>query len=219
MLRFRTALEQRFAHQEIVVPLDEQSGIEPKWLVDFFEDAVAKGRRFSANETVQIGWMLVMLKENESHELEIWEPQFDSIPVKWILGANNTMRHLVLQKSTADLLRVEPEFPSLRQAGLASRAFLTAQDNTDFCLIRQSPDGNDSGWRFDVPLNSGDSSELRSLFELSFHRTGIVPFLALPNGTTVVKKGDQITVSWKGTTVDSSQNKFLHDLSSVLVWV
>lgn len=218
MIEFRTNLGRQPA-REIIVPLDERSGLEPKWLLKFFEDAVARGQCFSANETVQIGWMLVMLKENDQHDLEIWEPQFDSIPIRWIRGANNTIRHLILQKSVADLFQVEPEFPSLRQAGIASQSFLTTPSEHGFRLARQLPEGNDSGWSFDTPANSGDMPEFRSLFELSFHHPEIVPFLALPSEAIVLKKGDQITISLREKTLNSAQNKFLQSLSSVSVWV
>jgi hypothetical protein len=219
MLEFSTNLRRQFAHQEIVLHLDKQSGLDPKWLVDFFQTSVAKGHRFLPNETVQIGWMVVILKENEKHDLEVWEPQFDSIPIRWIRGVNNTVRHLILQKSVAGLLQVEPVFPSLRQAGLVSRAFLIGKDEAEFHMIRESFEANYSGWRFSLPTLAEDSSELCSLFELSFHRTGIVPFLALPPGAVVVRSKNHIAIELNSITVESSSNELLQELAAVSIWV
>ncbi len=54
--------------------------------------------------------MLTLLKEAADGELEVWEPQFDSMPIKWVRGVNNTLRHIILQKSVAEILGCEPAF-------------------------------------------------------------------------------------------------------------
>lgn len=217
MTKVRTSIH-RSGQSEIVIHFDEQSGLDPTCLIGFFQDAAAQGKRFLSGETIQVGWMVVLLKAAESGDLEIWEPQFDSIPVKWIHGVNNTLRHLILQRSVVELFKVEPMFPSLRDAGLASKSFLTVPTPPDFRMTRTPPSGNDSGWRFDTALSQNLDAERRSLFELSFFQMAIVPFLALPVGASVVKTDNNLVLSLNGIAVDSKQNQLLQRLVASPIW-
>jgi hypothetical protein len=211
MTEYRTKFPQHLVHPQIVLCLDDQANIHPSWLLDYFQNAVIGGKRFAPNETVQVGWMIIMLKQTESNELEVWEPQFDSIPIKWTKGVNNTIRHLILQKTLADLLRVEPQFPSLRQAGKSTESFLRRSKTSEFKMMRDMPDGNYSGWQF-ADSSSQEDQNFYSLFELSFHEMSIIPFLALPPGTTVQKRDQRLIVESAGNKLDSNQNTFLQEL-------
>lgn len=211
----RTAKCSTFGQKEIVANFDSESGLDPSWLVNFFESAAEQGKRFLPNETVQIGWMVVLLKETTTNELEIWEPQFDSIPIKWTLGINNTLRHLVLQKSIANLFNVEPDFPSLAQAGLVTNLFLEKKDISAFTMNRKSGNGNYSGWHFKCISENIESNanELRSLFEISFYQIKIIPFLALPNGSEINIDGKRIAVRLNGKFINSENCDLLESLS------
>lgn len=219
MIELKTKSCRQFGQQEIVVCLDSQSKLDPKWLLDFLEKSVSEGRRYKPNETLQIGWMILLFKGNESGDLELWEPQFDSIPIKWTRGANTTLRHLILQQSVADLLKVEPHFPSLRQSGLASLSFLTAQGPLEWRMKRGRSFGNDSGWEFATSSFENQEAEHRSLFELSFHQTAIVPFLALPSDTCIVKMGTDIVIEFAGVSVNSKESPLLHKIAQTEIFV
>jgi hypothetical protein len=213
MSELRTSFNQR-GQKEIVISLDTQSGLDPAWLVGFLQESVANGKHFLPGQTIQIGWMLVLLKATESGVLELWEPQFDSIPIKWIRGIDNTLRHLILQKSITELLKVDPMFPSLRDSGSASKSFLTVPSPNDFRLFREPSKGNDSGWRLDAAPFKSQHTEYRSLFELSFYQMAIVPFLALPTGAVINKSGTNLVVEVAGLSLDSKQSGLLQKLAN-----
>jgi hypothetical protein len=213
MTEYKTKGCHQFGHKEIVVSFDSQSGLDPTWLVRFLEKSVAEGKRYKSDETIQVGWMVLLLKENQVGSLDLWEPQFDSIPIKWTIGVNNTLRHLILQKSVADLLRVEPEFSSLRQSGFASNSFLATRNQSGFRMKREASVGNDSGWQFSVTSFVNQDAENRSLYELSFHQMAIVPFLALPSGACIIKSVSEITVKWARTEVSSKESQLLENIA------
>jgi hypothetical protein len=208
MPAYRTAVGHEFAHKDISIILGDDTDLNPQWLIEFFEDSIKKGKQFLAEETIQIGWMITTLKENSRGDLEIWEPQFDSIPIKWTKGANNTLRHLILQRAIAGLFGHEPVFPSLRQAGIASSSFMN--DSTEFTMNRDAPSGNHSGWRF-ISNNDNRKAEsaLKSLFEISFYCMRIVPFLALPPGVVITKRQEVTTVRLGEKTISSANNEIL----------
>jgi len=213
MLENHTTLCQTFGQPEIVLALDDQFGFDPVWLIDFFEKSVAGGRRFKANETVQVGWMLLLLKASGSNTLDAWEPRLDSFPIKWVRGIDNTIRHLILQKSVAELFKVEPAFPSLRQSGLATKYFLTLNGESRFRMVRLSDFRNDSGWRFDGVDEADQDEECHSLFKLSLLQRNIIPFLALPKGAKVTKIQNTIQLEFEGVILNSHDLPFLQELA------
>jgi hypothetical protein len=219
MIEFRTTSCHKFGQHEIIMGVEKSADLDPKWLVEYFESSTAQGRRFQPNETVQIGWMLVLLKETESGDLDLWEPQFDSIPISWIKGVNNTLRHLVLQRSVADLFKVNPVYPSIRDAGWASKAFMASAHSAAFAMHRDVPQGNDSGWRISNVSKDHNDGGLRSLFELSFYNMDIVPFLALPPGASVTRDNREIVVTLSGNSITSGRSHFLSELCNSRVWI
>ena len=206
---YRTKVGSQFGQQEISINLSDESGIGPDWLLEFFEQSIKKGVRFKPDETVQIGWMLTVLKETASGYLEVWEPQFDSMSIKWTRGVNNTMRHIILQKSIAELLDCEPDFPSLRQAGITSQMFLDKPG--DFIMSREIT-GGDSGWMFrnaHEEITETTPCDYKSLYELSLYCMQIIPFLALPDGAQVTKHHGETILELGNKRISSTQNKTL----------
>lgn len=212
MTKYRTSTCAEFGHNEISFTLNSDAGIEAQSLVEYFEKAVRTGQRFQAGETVQIGWMVVSIRANAEGDLELWEPQFDSVPIRWTKGVDNTFRHLIIQKSVCELFALEPDFPSLRSAGIVSADFL---QNTDgFAMTRDRPTNNDSGWIFrGANEPTSVSAQFRSLFEVSFYQTNIIPFLALPVGANVTKVGGVIQANAAGKSISSKESELLRKLS------
>ena len=219
MSEYRTKIGSKFGHKEISFALNDHSGIDPSWLINHFETSIAIGKCYKSDETIQVGWMFVLLKESRTGDLEIWEPQFDSIPIKWLTQVNNTLRHLILQKSVAELMGIEPVFPSLLHFGLASKSFLSDRKETAFFMSREISTGNDSGWRFSIHKETSDEKKPHSLFELSFYSPLIVPFLALPPASSILKDEKELVVTCRESSVNSKQSDLLHKLtqSGVLV--
>jgi hypothetical protein len=207
MADFRTSTGDRPDQPDIVLHLSDDARMAPRWLLDFFEDSVASGKQFKAEETVQIGWMVTKLVENPEGDLEVWEPRFRSVPIEWVRGVNATLRHLILQKSVADLFHRSPEFPSLRQAGYVAPSFWTSEG--EFVMTRESPVGNDSGWRFSHTKADATGGEPYSLFEIACHSPTVVPFLALPPTGAVVRDRNVIVAECAGGIVSSQDNELL----------
>ena len=219
MAEHRTTSCRTLGHPEISVTLGDEAQMDASWLLSFFETEVQRGRRFAADETVQIGWMLVMLQSNAAGDLEVWEPQFDSFPIRWTKGANNTFRHLVLQKSVCEQFGCEPDFPSLQQAGVVSPHFLDQSEA--FSMSRDKPSNNDSGWVFSAPKESVSegAGEFRSLFEICFYHTEVIAFLAMPAGASVTKTKGLIEATTNGRPLSSKSNELLRKLSESPVLV
>jgi hypothetical protein len=206
---YRTKIVSQSGQKDIVIHLSDESGIKPDWLLSFFEQSIREGARFRRDETVQIGWMLTILKETTNGDLEIWEPQFDSMPIQWARGVNNTLRHLMLQKSVAELLGCEPNFPTLQQAGISSKAFLDSPD--EFIMTREIV-GGDSGWMFREAyeeITKTTQCEYKSLYELSLYCMQIIPFLALPDGAKVTKRYGETILELGSKNVSSTQSETL----------
>jgi len=203
-------------HPNVVIWLDSAFDVGADWILGYFENEVRRGVVFRAGETVQIGWILVMLKSDERGDLEIWEPQFDSMPIKWIRGANSTSRHLTLQKEVCAQLGVEPYYPSLRQSGIIGADFL---HNTEgFHMTREVPAGTDSGWIFRRPGSTEADARHCSLFEISISHPAIIPFIALPAGASVVSTKSKIQVSCGEKHISSDSNHFLTGIHASPVW-
>lgn len=216
MSLFRSLNCHKHGHPEFSIFVNDEAGLDASWLLSYFESEVQGGKCFNPEETVQIGWMVVILKSGSSGDLEVWEPEFDSVPIRWTKGVNNTLRHLILQKSMADVFGTEPDFPSLRQAGMMTEAFTNSEG---FSMVRRESEGNISGWEFSTFDGSGDPFELRSLFEVSFYHPDVIPFLALPPGAIVHKNTDSIKVVVGDQTATSATNIFLDGLTKMTVFV
>lgn len=205
-MEFRTTKCKEKGHREISIFLSRESGQSPDWLLNYFEAEVFNGRIFLAGQTVQVGWMVNLIRGGRD-TLEVWEPRFDSMPIQWERQADNTLRHLVLQTG---VLECRARFPSLRQAAVIAPGFLT--NTGTFSLSRDEPSENDSGWVFKEQDYFGSEGEYRSLFEVSIHHAHIIPFLALPAGTRITTSLGAVEVEWNGRRASSESNIFLHQL-------
>lgn len=219
MAEYRTTACRALGHPEFCVSLPDLVPLDADWLLNYFASAVQSGERFAAGETVQIGWMLVMLRSGGAGDLEVWEPRFDAFPIQWTQGATNTLRLLTLQKSVCELFGCEPDFPSLLQIGVASTDFLVGGET--FSMSRETPSENQSGWFF-ATLDgevTEENGELQSLFQIALGRTAILPFLALPPDTVVVKTKDTIEVTVGDQTRSSRDTPLLQKLLESSVFI
>lgn len=218
MVKFKTENCKRFGQPEIVLTLDDDWRMEPRWILDYFQNAVAAGTRFRADETVQIGWMVTKLVETPDGDLEVWEPRFQSVPIQWVRGVNNTLRHTILQKSVAELFQTEPVFPSLLQAGIVIPPVWEQQGG--LFMLREDPMQNDSGWRISRDENESVGGQFRSLFEIGCKFPLLIPFLALPPGGSVsVIYAEDILVSYRGTVISSRDSELLKGLlNRMVIW-
>lgn len=205
----KTNFRRLAAHPNIIVSLPSGPEFGAGPILSYFEDAVRQGTVFRAGETVQMGWMILMLKSTETGDLDVWEPQFGEVPIVWERGASKTYRQLIVQKSVAEQLSIEPLFPSLWQSGVISSDFIGAKN---FQMFRKSPNGTDSGWLFTTEENTSSDGRLASLFEIASKRPEVIPFLALPASSSVMLKDGHVKVTHGNDEVSSDSSELLRRL-------
>lgn len=189
--------------------MNENWCVDADWILGFFGAAVLGGGKFQPDETVQIGWMIVILKSNGNGDLEIWEPDGVAMPVRWVRGANATFRDLTIQKEVCALLSVEPSYPSMLQFGMVSRE--TLDSSAAFTMQRGPSNGNDSGWRI-VASEEDMPSDTHSLYEISTWHRRVVPFLALPPGGKVEWTSDGLSLSLGSARISDDESALLADI-------
>jgi hypothetical protein len=218
MARYETNQEICGQHPQIAFTISHEPQFSLEWLTRYFETEIVKGVQYKPLQTVQIGWLPVQLRENGSF-LELWEPQFDSLPIKWRPGVDNVVRHLILQKSVCEELGVDPVFPSCIQPGIVSPSFLKDATEDRFSMSRDLVSGRDSGWVFHDIGYFGEEGEFKSLYEISLCHMGVIPFLALPPETNILRQDASIRVSWREKHISSETNDLLRKLvaSPILV--
>ena len=209
MTNIRLDFRGRYQHPNIVVLIDTNLEFAISSLQSYFEDQIRRGVVFRAGETVQIGWMIVMLKENLEGDLEVWEPRFGTVPIMWEQGVTKTYSQLVIQKTVCERIGVEPLFPSLMQSAVASLEFTSGRS---FRMYRAETAGTDSGWMLISDGSAGEGGTLSSLFEIASNRPEVIPFLALPIGASVVRTDGVIRIEYTGKVVDSDSDDFLRTL-------
>lgn len=197
-------------HPEIQFFVDAPIASSSSWLTTYFEEQVASGVRFKALQTVQIGWMLVQLRADDSGCLELWEPDFDCMPIRWCRSANNTIRHLILQRSICEQLKCHPAFPSICHAGIISPDFLRSESIT---ISRDMGADSDSGWVLTEQGYNGSEGEFMSLYQIALHKTCVVPFLALPPRASVSLRSGYIEINFGATLITSNDNTLLRQLA------
>jgi hypothetical protein len=180
-MRLSTSRCAAAGHPEISIEIAVPFASTASWLVGYFEEQVAAGRHFEVNQTVEIGWSLIQLRKADEY-LEVWEPDFDAMPIRWCQGASNTLRQLTLQHSICEILRSNPLFPSIRHAGIISPNFLACNA---FTMSRDRPSESDSGWVFREQGYAGSEGEFVSLYQIALATPRIIPFLAAPEATWV----------------------------------
>jgi hypothetical protein len=154
------------------------------WFANTLQVMVNNGSRFEGGQTMQIGWSVVRF-EQAADLLELREPDFLSMPTKWLPGISKSLQHLALHRDVVEsVLPVEElAIPGMRQSCLACNRI---GDGNGFFMHRTEFSGQDSGWFFgcfDREHNHDDAANLlrMSLYEVVVRRVGAaLPFLALP---------------------------------------
>ncbi len=195
-----------------------RSAIPPEdiaWFAESLERQLQSGIEFRDGETIQIGWGLLRIREPTSGTLELDEPDFESIPIKWIPSVDHSLVHLRQQKDVVESIdpSVEPMFPSIRHAAsICNHVF----DRREIVIERTMPHGSFSGWTIkcaDAEHQVGTSDlRLESLFSLAIRLPPIVPFLALPPGFSGMLAPDQIKLSWNGKPINIRKDSILYAL-------
>lgn len=162
-----------------------------KWLLEWLEHEVANNKRFLPEQTVQVGWSLLTVKQRGDGTLALFEPDFQSMPIKFLDGVSNTVLHLAVHKFVCESLMLEDE---LELSPLNHSAIVCSDfgKHKGLILTRHSPtDGNDSGWFFGCGDPSHNHQSAENLRRVSLYEAAIVlddriiPYLALPEGILI----------------------------------
>lgn len=207
MLAERIEFSPQYAHPDVII---KYSNIHPmllEWFPNYFRHAVEAGQRFVAGETIQIGWMLLQFRSDPDGNLILWEPDFQSFPIEWIVGVNTTVRHLSLQNAVCEALEAEPMYPCILDPAVVSSRF--GNDGEPFLMERDALGGYDSEWLFRSRIDVPEGSLLESLYAIALRNYDIVPFLALPHGSKVSFSEGVIDVELGPLKISSRTNELL----------
>jgi hypothetical protein len=204
-----TTRRHELGEPEVSFVVDDEATPIAAWLREFLELRPHDVTTFREGELIQVGCSILMLRP-WGPGLELWEPDFRSVPIRWCEGVNTTLRHLAVQKSVCDALACSPDFPSLRLSVAHSPA---PRPLDGLRMSRVAAAGSDSGWRIEHGAARGQPRVV-SLYEMSLMEPWIVPFLALPQGSSVHAGPAGIEVSVGGRTVSSREVALLSVLSA-----
>jgi hypothetical protein len=192
-------------HPEFVLEAGETSipEVHLRDLVRTIEEMVAQGSVFKPGDTIRIGWMSTLVQPCDASRLTLHEPDMQSIPVQWVPGVTESLRHKMVQIYTLDSfsLRQEMSMPSFRHTMLVCTTFA----EPGFFMTRTNPSEKnkaDTGW-FVGCLNDGhdhnDPKNLRciSLYEVFIKQRGIQNFVAFPIGSMILVDPQHQLRVWK----------------------
>jgi hypothetical protein len=155
------------------------------------ERCVEAGLRLEEGSGMECGWMSINLARLPDGRLTHEEPDFRSMPIRWVRRLDRTFEHLRVQTKLMESLGLDEfDFASLAKAGVVGR---DCMQPGPLRLCREEPEqANDSGWvlepippRLDYTADPEGSLLFQSLYETALVRPEIVPFMAMPVGSDV----------------------------------
>ncbi|RSZ55420.1 hypothetical protein HF313_04510 [Massilia atriviolacea] len=198
--RYVTSTCHAFGHPEFSVRVSGTHipEVDVQWLLDYLAQAVARGERFSAGDSLQVGWMATIVQAGPGGTLCVTEPDMRSIPIAFVDAVDRTLAHL---RSQGDIVASidparEPVFPSLRQTAVVHVDYRTSGS---ILLSRFEPQGARSGWWITDCEGEDDAQDPTrfttiSLYRLALDRPELVKLFALPPGLQVFVEGTRIHV-------------------------
>ncbi len=178
------------------------------------ESMVHSGSVFRVDQTFQHGWMLTLIQELSDGSLTLHEPDMLSIPIKFVPGVTETVRHMMVQLFTLDsfsISREQMDIPSVRQSGIACDRYNLGDG---FIMDRGAPsDDNDSGWFVgcadpDCDHNYPDNLQRVSLFQLFLGRPAIRDWVTFPTGTLIQQYNCELNVFLDGRRLEVVAGSF-----------
>jgi hypothetical protein len=191
VLRTTTCVRQ--GHPEFRIAYDPAVAVvadDADWLLGWLEESVAAGTRYKVGQTCQVGWLVTEVRQHESGDLALWEPDMRSLPVEWAEGVSHTLAHLRLHKDVVEsVLDTENlSFPSMRQSAIICTR---PGQQVGVVMDRTEPVGMDSGWFCGCREDGHDHNDVAQLRRVSLYEAAarnapqILPYMALPPGVMV----------------------------------
>lgn len=193
-----------FGHPELVVEYDEArtARADVDRLLASFHDAVASGERFAPGDDVRVG-AITLRVVSSGRALSLLEPDLaraSDTPPDTIgdlrRGVDTTLAHLRAQQEMAEAIGVSTAFPSLADRARVC-AHLRSERGRAFVLDRRAAEhAGDSGLVLGCGIELDEAEhasgaldahalEVVSVRDLVVLWPVLVPFVALPAGTTV----------------------------------
>lgn len=210
MTYLKRSLNKYDSHADVSLRCKVEYSETAEWILDIIEEKVREGDRISPGDLMQIGRMSIRFAPTLDSCLGVAEPEFGTFPIKWIAGANNTIRHLIIQREVCDQVNLEPNFASMLRLGIISPNFFNEKTGLEFS--RDTENGKDSGWVFYERGYTGSMGDFFSLYQIGITVPSVIPFLALPKGALVTVTADFIQISTPSATISSVENEFMQNL-------
>lgn len=183
-------------------------------LVQMLEGRVADGERFEDDSTVQIGWMVTRVKAASDGTLSIQEPDNIHTPVWWIDSINHSLIHRRLQRGVCASVGCQNEidFPSSLDDAWVCQCF---GESDGFEMRRLEVDGPHSGWMFSCDDPGHDHSDTSTCARMQLYDVAVgieprvIPYLALPAGTTAVLRAEGPTILADGEPLEIRPDSLL----------
>lgn len=191
----------QFNHPEFVLYVNTSPILEEcaSFIANFLEEDVASGSVYKVGETVQIGWMITKLYEEDGH-LCVCEPHFVDMPIQWVNSVTKTTQHLLVQQFTAESVGLSEllDPPSMLDLALVCKRI--GEDKSAFFVERVTEDVDfptQTGWFVECRLEDcclvkKGQYYIASLYELATKNPAVIKFLALPRGISVEVSGNQV---------------------------
>jgi hypothetical protein len=202
--------EFRISYDPDLVPVEG----DVRWFVDWLEQAVAAGERFTDGQTCQVGWIVTQVRAGENGLLTFWEPDMQQVPIAWVESVSRTLAHLRLQKEVCESLLTTGDlsFPSMGQSAI----ICTRLGQTEGTVIeRDAPTETDSGWFCGCDGDDHDHQDVGELRKVSLYEAavryapGIIPYLALPEGILLEAGRGTPTIFLRGQRLAFKQGSYL----------
>ena len=196
MRRFRTSRCALYGHKEIELAVDasdEQAVQECPKLVDVLEGLIIDNYRFEPGQTLRYGWSILRFELGPDDLLTLHEPDFESLPVQYVPGVSNSVRHIASQIAMIESFVMpigEPNFPSMNDEVTVCNRLATA-DGFVMDRFHEDDDNECADWMIscnddDHDHHDANEYDVISYYELLLKKPQILDFLAFPPGSTLV---------------------------------
>jgi hypothetical protein len=179
-------------HPEFTIQLRATAPIPnvERILLDFFEDAVARGTKFLPSQTVQLGWSRLRLKGRSDGTIGVEERELTP-EVAWTESVDRALVDVWLQKEIAASVGLLDALAFPKQDEMMMAADCALGDEP-ILMVRieaaELPEGF-SGWSLACAREHDHGQRhVVPLIALAANSPGLVQLLALPHGTQVLVK-------------------------------
>lgn len=190
MTSYTTTKNSLAGHREVTIQL-ARAPIVPdvqQVLLGFFEAAVARGTRFAAGQTLQIGWSLLRLCDRPDGTLGVQEREL-SPDVTWTESVDRALADLWMQKAIGVSLGLHDDlvFPRQDDAALVADCAMDADELVMTRLpVTELPEGF-SGWMLACTQDHDHGERhMVPLLAIAATKPGLVQLLALPHEVAVL---------------------------------